>query len=182
MLMIGVIPLPALMNSIFGGSGSGSVNTPSISPRRTRSPGWILLHQVWRHDAAVHPLGRHTDQAIVGRRIRRQRIRAPVVDPVDDHAEPHVLTGLVAGPFVAGPDQHAGRFRALRLDALDLSAQLLGGPERIDHLEVVVGLQRAEQSAHRAQEHPPPPWDVGLSAAFSHVARVHSCTLIQTLL
>ena len=42
MLMIGVMPLPALMNSILAGSGSGSVNWPSTSPRRTSSPGWIL--------------------------------------------------------------------------------------------------------------------------------------------
>ncbi len=42
MLMIGVIPLPALMNSIFAGSGSGRVNTPSTSPRRTMSPGSSL--------------------------------------------------------------------------------------------------------------------------------------------
>ena len=42
MLMIGVMPLPALMNSILAGSGSGSVKTPSTSPSRTSSPGWIF--------------------------------------------------------------------------------------------------------------------------------------------
>ena len=42
MLMIGVMPLPALMNSILSGSVSGSVNTPSISPSRTISPGLIF--------------------------------------------------------------------------------------------------------------------------------------------
>jgi len=103
-------------------------------------PGLDLLHQIRRHNTAVDPLGRHADQPVLGRRIRRQRIRAPVVDAVDDHAESNVLTGLVAWPFVAGPDQDAGRFRTLRLDSFDLSAQLPGGPERIDHLQVVVGL------------------------------------------
>ena len=41
MLTIGVMPLPALMKSILSGSVSGSVNTPSISPSRTKSPGFI---------------------------------------------------------------------------------------------------------------------------------------------
>ena len=39
MLMIGVTPLPALMNSSRRGSGSGSVNVPSTPPSRTIVPG-----------------------------------------------------------------------------------------------------------------------------------------------
>ena len=39
MLMIGVMPLPALMKSSRSGSGSGSVNVPSTSPSRTIVPG-----------------------------------------------------------------------------------------------------------------------------------------------
>jgi hypothetical protein len=39
MLMIGVTPLPALMKSCFSGRGSGSVNVPSTSLRRTIVPG-----------------------------------------------------------------------------------------------------------------------------------------------
>ena len=39
MLMIGVIPLPALMNSSFGGSGSGSTKSPSTPPSDTIAPG-----------------------------------------------------------------------------------------------------------------------------------------------
>ena len=39
MLMIGVMPLPALMNSSFSGSGLGSTNVPSTPPRRTIAPG-----------------------------------------------------------------------------------------------------------------------------------------------
>ena len=39
MLMIGVMPLPALMNSSRSGSGSGSTNVPSTPPRRTIAPG-----------------------------------------------------------------------------------------------------------------------------------------------
>ena len=39
MLMIGVMPLPALMNSRRCGSGSGSTNVPSTPPRRTIAPG-----------------------------------------------------------------------------------------------------------------------------------------------
>ena len=40
MLMIGVTPLPALMNSNRPGRGSGSWNVPSTSLRRTMVPGW----------------------------------------------------------------------------------------------------------------------------------------------
>ena len=39
MLMIGVMPLPALMKSSFSGSGSGSTKVPSTPPSRTMSPG-----------------------------------------------------------------------------------------------------------------------------------------------
>ena len=38
MLMIGVMPLPALMNSSLAGNGSGSVKAPSTPPRRTITP------------------------------------------------------------------------------------------------------------------------------------------------
>ena len=39
MVMIGVMPLPALMNSSFAGSGSGRVKAPSTPPSRTMTPG-----------------------------------------------------------------------------------------------------------------------------------------------
>ena len=39
MLMIGVIPLPALMNSSLSGSWSGSTNSPSTPPSETIVPG-----------------------------------------------------------------------------------------------------------------------------------------------
>ena len=39
MLMIGVMPLPALMNSSLSGSGSGSRKSPSTPPRETIVPG-----------------------------------------------------------------------------------------------------------------------------------------------
>ena len=45
MLMIGVIPLPALMNSRRGGSGSGSTKPPSTPPRRTIVPGRARVHR-----------------------------------------------------------------------------------------------------------------------------------------
>ena len=40
MLMIGVIPLPALTNSSRSGTSSGSTKVPSTPPRRTIVPGW----------------------------------------------------------------------------------------------------------------------------------------------
>ena len=48
MLMIGVTPLPALMKSSRSGSGSGSLNVPSTSLRRTIVPGWA-----WRTSHGV---------------------------------------------------------------------------------------------------------------------------------
>ena len=39
MLMIGVMPLPALMNRSFSGSGSGSTKSPSTPPSETIAPG-----------------------------------------------------------------------------------------------------------------------------------------------
>jgi hypothetical protein len=39
MLMIGVMPLPALMNNSLSGRESGSVKSPSTPPRRTMVPG-----------------------------------------------------------------------------------------------------------------------------------------------
>ena len=42
MLMIGVIPLPALMKTILSGIGLGRVNSPSTSLRRTMSPVLIV--------------------------------------------------------------------------------------------------------------------------------------------
>ena len=39
MLMIGVMPLPALMNSSFSGTSSGSTKSPSTPPRPTSVPG-----------------------------------------------------------------------------------------------------------------------------------------------
>ena len=40
MLMIGVTPLPALMNRSLSGTGSGRTKLPSTPPRRTIAPGF----------------------------------------------------------------------------------------------------------------------------------------------
>ena len=45
MLMIGVMPLPALINSSRAGGGSGSTKVPSTPPRRTIAPGRTPLAQ-----------------------------------------------------------------------------------------------------------------------------------------
>jgi hypothetical protein len=49
-----------------------------------------------------------------------------------------------------------------------LPAQLLGGPERVDHFQVIVRLQRTEQPSHCSQEPPTTAWDVRLGATFRH--------------
>jgi hypothetical protein len=45
MLMIGVMPLPALSSSSRSGTRSGSTNEPSTPPRRTTIPGRARLHR-----------------------------------------------------------------------------------------------------------------------------------------
>ena len=44
MLMIGVMPLPALMNSRRRGGGSGSTKEPSTPPSRTSIPRRALVN------------------------------------------------------------------------------------------------------------------------------------------
>ena len=56
MLMIGVMPLPALMNSSFSGSGSGRTKSPSTPPRRTIVPGLRLRDEVGRDLALLDQL------------------------------------------------------------------------------------------------------------------------------
>ena len=144
MLMIGVMPLPALTNSSFSGSGSGSMKSPSTPPRRTIAAGLGLRARGSGETLpSVDELGRDRDAAVGPARVGRERVRAPVVHAVDDHADPQVLAGLVARPLVAGLDDDRDGVVGLRLDPLDPPAQLARRPQRVDQLEVVVGQQRA---------------------------------------
>ena len=157
MLMIGVIPLPALTNSNFdpAGSGSGSTNVPSTPPSRTIVPGRTPREEERRDLPVRDELRRDRDAAVGAPGVGGQRVGAPVVHAVDLDAQPQVLPGPVPRPFPAGLDQHGGRVRRLALDPLDPPAQLARRPQRVDQLEVVVGQERRGERADHAQ-HPAP--------------------------
>ena len=65
MLMIGVTPLPALMNSSFSGGGSGSTNSPSMLLSETIVPGLALRYEIRRDHALVDSLGGDADQPVL---------------------------------------------------------------------------------------------------------------------
>src|SRR3569833_1164751 len=104
-------------------------------------PGADPLDQERRAHPAVDLLGGDRDEPGGAVRARRQRVRAPVVDAVDDDAQPHVLPGPVPDPVEARPDQHGGRAAPLGLDAFDSAAQLPGRPQGVEQLEVGVRAQ-----------------------------------------
>ena len=110
-----------------------------------------VSHQVWGDLARLHQLRRDADGAVGTTRIGGQRVGAPVVDPVHDHADPEVLAGLMALPLPAGLDDDRGGVVSLPAHLLDSPPQLLRGPERVDELQVVVRQERGEHGAHGAQ-------------------------------
>src|SRR3954454_15295713 len=134
-------------------------------------PGLGLAVEEGRDLARLDELGRDADAAVRPPGVGGQRVGAPVMHAVDDHADPQVLAGLVPGPLPARLDVDGRRRGGLALDPLDSPAQLLRGPQRIDQLEVVVGEQRGEQAAQSAQRLALEDRDLRLRAAFSHGAR-----------
>jgi hypothetical protein len=165
--MIGVIPLPALMKSRRSGGGSGSLKVPSTSPRHDGA-GLGPADQPGRDDALLDELGRDADEPVGASGVGSQRVGPPVVDAVDHETDAQVLAGLVAGPLPAGLDEDGHRVVGLALHALDASSELLGGPQRVDELEVVVGQQRGAERADGAQRTPLERGDPGSRAALSH--------------
>ena len=139
-------------------------------------------HQVGRDDAGVDQLRGDADQPVGAAGVGGQRVGAPVVDALDDDPDPQVLAGAVPGPLVPGPDQDGDRIGGLALDPLDPAAQLLGRPERVDQLQVVVGEERREERADRVQRPPPNRRHLGDGAALSHGCRLHSSLLPRTRL
>ena len=75
MLMIGVIPLPALMNSSFSGSSSGSTKSPSTPPSETIAPDPPVPDEVRRDDALVDVLDRDRDAPVRAAGRRRSASR-----------------------------------------------------------------------------------------------------------
>ena len=126
MLAIGVMPLPALMKSSFSGSGVGQHEGAfdAAEPDQVAGPG--AAHQVGRDLAGLDQFRGDRDAAVGAAGVGGQRVGAPVVDAVDDDADPQVLARLVAAPLVAGADQDGRRLGGLRLDPLDPAAQFAG--------------------------------------------------------
>ena len=155
MLMIGVIPLPALMNSSRRGSGSGSTKVPSTPPSRTIVPGFTRLKrngETLPDSTSFGVIAMHPSRAPG---IRRQRVGAPVMHAIDLDTQAQILPGTVAGHSQPGLISTDTALRRLALDTFDAPAQLARGPQRVDQLQVVVGQQRRGEGAHQAQ-HPAP--------------------------
>ena len=107
--MTGVIPLPAVTNSILAGGGSGSAKSPLGAARRTIVPGFTpFTRWVDRKPSGVALTV--MEMSFLSRpRDRRQRVGPPVPAAVDAQADADVLTGLVvAGEAPARLDGHGG--------------------------------------------------------------------------
>ena len=152
MLMIGVIPLPALMKSEASGSGSGrheralDVAEPHDRARLARGG-----RRTARRSARVHELDRDRDAAVRVVGVRGQRVGAPVMAAVDLDADPQVLAGEVARPGEPRPDDDRDASGVSCWMRSIAPAQLARRPQRVDQLDVVVRQERREQRAHGAQ-------------------------------
>ena len=168
MLMIGVMPLPALTNRSFSGSACGSTNVPSTPPRRTIDPGRAARTRCDETLPAstslgvmlMHPSGRSGSD--VSEYARQWWIPSTTI-PIAQ-----VLPRFVARPLPAGTDQHRRRVRRLARDPLDPTTQLLRRPQRVDQLQVVVGQQRREERSHRTQQPQAPGRDARTGSLLSH--------------
>ena len=169
MLMIGVMPLPALMNRSLPGRRSGRMKSPSTPPSETIAPGTPATHEIRRHLALVDVLDGDADQPVLAPRVGGQRVRAPVPHALDVESDPEVLTRPVARPPVARLDQHGGGVGGLVVDLLDSAAQLARRPQRVDQLEVVVGQQRRRERPEHAQDTLLDRMDRGRCTFFGHL-------------
>ncbi len=140
--MIGVMPLPALMNRSFSGGWLWQHEVALDAAERHDRSRSSPPHQVRGHLALIDALDGHADQAVRAVGIGGQRVRTPVSDAVDVDPDPQELPGSVPHPAVAGLDQDGRGVRGLVADLRDPAAKLARGPEGIDQLEVVIGQQR----------------------------------------
>ena len=166
--MIGVTPLPALMNRSCFGAGRRAQNALDVAQRDDRSRA-RFANQEGRHLARVDLLGCDADQPVLAVGVRGQRVRTPVPHAVDVDADSDELAWFVSGPAIPGLDQDRGGIVGLVADLLDPPPQLPGRPQRVDHLQVVVWQQRRAQGAQDAQRPTLDRMNVRRSSLFRHV-------------
>ena len=118
----GVMPLPAVRNSSFGGVGVGSVNSPSTSPRVTIEPAACgLLRNLETTPLSVR-LTVIVDLSVRARGVAAQRVGAPLALALDVETDPHVLAWLVAHPSESWGDEDRDGVVGFAMYALDAAA------------------------------------------------------------
>ncbi len=135
---------------------------------RDDRPGLELAVDVGRDLAFLDQLRGDREEPVRASRVGGDRVRAPVADAVDIEADAQVLAGFVPRPGVSRADEDGRRVTGLGHELLDAAAQLTGRPQRVDHLEVVVGQKRRGEGADRPQRSRSQRVHVGLCPALSH--------------
>ena len=103
MLMIGVMPLPALMKRSFSGAGSGSVNDAlDVGELDDRRPGRHCLTEYGETAPSSTSLGVIEIMPSSRSGSLGQRVRAPVVHAVDDDRR-CARTGPARAPATPSP-------------------------------------------------------------------------------
>src|SRR5437763_4267996 len=91
---------------------------------RDDRPGLCAVHEIWGDHTGVDTLGSDADEPVLPVRVRGQRVRPPMAHPVYVYSDPDVLPRLMAGPPVAGFDQHRGGVSRLPPNLFDAAPQL----------------------------------------------------------
>jgi hypothetical protein len=173
MLMIGVTPLPALMNRMRSGEGSQrEAAFDSAQPHhrsRAQAP-----QQIRRDLPVLDQFRRDRDAAVGAPGVGGERVGAPVAHAVYLDTQTHVLPRAMPRPLPARLDQQRDRVGGLRFEAFDAAAQLTSRPQRIEQLQVVIGQQGRGERADHPQRAPPARWDDGDGAALSHGRRLRA--------
>ena len=165
---IGVTPLPAEMNSIRFGSGSGSMNSPSISPRKTLRPGRtsrvktgdmrppsVCLTVMLTTPSAWSG----SDVIVYARQCRMPLISMPMRRYWPGTCGFHAKSGFTT--MVAAPS-------ASLWTRMTSPVSLARRPARPDEGEVVVGQQRGGERAAHPRDGAADPGHLGLGAGLDH--------------
>ena len=150
MPITGVMPLPAVTNSVRAGGASGA-----RSPRRPgrgapACPGCSERDHVVADRAARDRLDGDAKQPVGAAGGRGQRVGAPLADAVDVDAEADVLAGRVPAPGAAGADRTVTASAVSGSTAHHPAAQVGARAQRRDQVEVVGGDQRGRDGLREA--------------------------------